>query len=98
MEAALVGPHTFSLEGKVAVVTGATKGLGRAIVEGFARAGASVVVSSRKQQLCEEVAASIEASTGRRAVPLACHVGHWDELDALVERSYDALGRVDVLV
>ena len=65
----------FDLSGKVAVVTGSTKGIGRAMASGLAEAGASVVVSSRKQELCNAVAAEIEKETGRRAFPLACHVG-----------------------
>jgi NAD(P)-dependent dehydrogenase (short-subunit alcohol dehydrogenase family) len=91
-------PDGFSLEGKVALVTGATKGLGRSMVGAFARAGADVVVSSRKPELCDTVAAEIEAETGRRAVPIACHVGRWAEIDSLVERCYVELGRIDVLV
>ena len=54
----------FDLTGKVAIVTGSTKGIGRAMVEGLARAGASVVVSSRKQELCDQVAAEVAAATG----------------------------------
>jgi NAD(P)-dependent dehydrogenase (short-subunit alcohol dehydrogenase family) len=64
---------------------------------GFADAGADVIIASRKLDNCEAVARQVEAR-GRRALPLACHIGHWDELDVLVERSYDAFGRVDVLV
>ncbi len=63
----------------------------------FAEAGADVVIASRKMENCRAVAAEIE-TLGRRALPVACHVGHWDELDGLVEQSYDAFGRVDVLV
>jgi len=63
----------------------------------FARAGADVVITSRKIDACKEVAAEIEAM-GRRAQPVACHVGHWEELDGLVEQAYGAFGRVDVLV
>jgi len=88
----------FDLSGKVAVVTGATKGLGRAIVQGLAEAGADVVVSSRKQELCDEVAAEITASTGRRALGLACHVGEWDAVPAFVDRVVAELGRIDILV
>ena len=54
----------FDLTGKVVIVTGSTKGIGRAMAEGLARAGASVVVSSRKQDLCEQVAAEVQAATG----------------------------------
>jgi NAD(P)-dependent dehydrogenase (short-subunit alcohol dehydrogenase family) len=95
----------FDLTGKVAVVTGSTKGIGRAMVEGLARAGASVVVSSRKQELCDAVAAEIVASLDAASsaspgdvVPLACHVGEWDAIPAFVERVVERFGRIDVLV
>jgi len=88
----------FDLTGKVAIVTGATKGIGRAMVEGLAVAGASVVVSSRKQELCDAVAAEVEAATGRRALPLACHVGDWDLIPTFLERVLAEFGRIDVLV
>jgi NAD(P)-dependent dehydrogenase (short-subunit alcohol dehydrogenase family) len=85
------------LAGKVALITGGSRGLGRAMALGFADAGADVIIASRKLENCEAVAREVEAR-GRQALPLACHIGHWDELDGLVERSYDAFGRVDVLV
>lgn len=88
----------FDLTGKVAVVTGGSRGLGKAIVTAYAEAGADVVVASRKYDACVAVAKEITASTGRRAMPYACHVGHWDELDGLVDAVYDVFGRVDVLV
>jgi NAD(P)-dependent dehydrogenase (short-subunit alcohol dehydrogenase family) len=88
----------FDLSGKVAVVTGGSRGLGREMVLGFARSGADVVVSSRKLDACEELAAEIEAETGRRALPVAAHVGRWEEVDRLVDVVYAELGRVDVLV
>lgn len=88
----------FDLTGKVAIVTGSTKGIGRAMVEGLASAGASVVVSSRKQDLCETVAAEVEAATGSRALPLACHVGDWDAIPAFLDTALRELGRIDVLV
>jgi NAD(P)-dependent dehydrogenase (short-subunit alcohol dehydrogenase family) len=87
----------FDLTGRVALVTGGTRGLGRAIVDVLASAGADIVVSSRKPEACEEVAAEIRA-TGRRAVAVACHVAHWDECEPLVEAAYEAFGRIDVLV
>jgi NAD(P)-dependent dehydrogenase (short-subunit alcohol dehydrogenase family) len=65
---------------------------------GFAAAGADVIISSRKQDACEEVAKEVTSTTGRRALAHACHVGRWDDIDALVTASYDAFGRVDVLV
>jgi NAD(P)-dependent dehydrogenase (short-subunit alcohol dehydrogenase family) len=88
----------FDLSGKVAVVTGSTKGIGRAMVEGLAHAGATVVVSSRKQDLCEQVAKEVEAATGARAFALACHVGDWNGIPAFVESVLSELGRIDVLV
>jgi NAD(P)-dependent dehydrogenase (short-subunit alcohol dehydrogenase family) len=71
--------------------------LGRAMALGFADAGADVIVTSRKLENCQAVAKEVEAK-GRRALAIACHVGHWDELEGLVAQSYDAFGRVDVLV
>jgi len=85
------------LAGKVALVTGGSRGLGRQMVLAFADAGADIVVASRKFQSCKEVATEVEEK-GRRALPVACHVGHWDELDGLVEQAYDAFEHVDVLV
>ena len=88
----------FDLTDRVALVTGGSRGLGREMVLAFARAGADVVVTSRKRAACEEVAALVEEETGRKALPYACHVGHWDELDGLVDAAYERFGRVDVLV
>ena len=89
--------NRFDLSGRVAVVTGGTRGLGLAMAHGFARAGAEVVVVSRKPEACEEVAAALRAE-GAKAAACACHVGHWDRLDGLVEDVYRDFGRVDVLV
>ncbi|WP_426571477.1 SDR family NAD(P)-dependent oxidoreductase [Aquihabitans sp. McL0605] len=86
------------LTGKVAVVTGGSRGIGRAIVQILAEAGADVVIASRKLDACEAAAAEVRASTGRRALPVACHVGHWDECDLLIDRTLAELGRLDVLV
>jgi NAD(P)-dependent dehydrogenase (short-subunit alcohol dehydrogenase family) len=83
--------------GKVVVVTGASKGLGRAMALGFAEAGADVVVASRKLAACEIVAGEIRAM-GRRAVAISCHVGDWDQCAALVDATVAEFGRVDVLV
>ena len=88
----------FDLTGKVALVTGGSRGLGRAMVLAFAAAGADVVVASRKLDACEAVAATVEERTGRRALAVACHVGEWEQLDALADAAYERFGRVDVLV
>ena len=90
--------NVFDLTGKVAIVTGSTKGIGRAMVEGLSAAGASVVVSSRKQELCDEVAEEIRATTGADVLPLACHVGDWDAIPGFVEKVVERFGRIDVLV
>jgi NAD(P)-dependent dehydrogenase (short-subunit alcohol dehydrogenase family) len=87
----------FDLSGRTALVTGATRGLGRAIVRTLATAGADVVVSSRKPEACEQTAEEVRR-LGRRALAHACHVGRWEECDGLVDAAYEAFGRVDVLV
>ena len=87
----------FDLTGRVAVVTGGSRGLGRQMVLAFARAGADVVITSRKLPECEKTAAEVEA-IGRRALPLATHVGYWEQCDRLIDATYDHFGRMDVLV
>ena len=87
----------LDLTGKVALITGGTRGLGHAMALGFARAGADVVVSSRKTEACDATAAQI-VQLGRRAAALPCNVGRWDEVDALAEAAWAAFGRLDVLV
>jgi NAD(P)-dependent dehydrogenase (short-subunit alcohol dehydrogenase family) len=88
----------FGLTGKVAVVTGGSRGIGRAIAGAYASAGANVVIASRKYDACESAAEEITAETGQRALPVACHVGRWADCDALVETVYGEFGRCDVLV
>ena len=87
----------FDLSGKIALVTGGSRGLGYEIVKAFAQAGADVVVTSRKLDACQQVANEVEA-LGRSALAHACHVGHWDEISALVDAAYARFGRVDILV
>jgi NAD(P)-dependent dehydrogenase (short-subunit alcohol dehydrogenase family) len=86
------------LADKVVVVTGATKGLGRAAALGFAQAGATVVVTSRKQEACDATAAAITGQTGCICIAKACHVGDWDAVPAFVDHVVERTGRVDVLV
>jgi NAD(P)-dependent dehydrogenase (short-subunit alcohol dehydrogenase family) len=86
------------LTGKVAVVTGGSRGIGRAIAQRLAEAGAEVVIASRKLEACETAAAEITAATGSRAVGMACHVGRWADCDELIARTVRELGRLDVLV
>jgi len=87
----------FDLSGKVALVTGGSRGLGRAIVLAYAAAGADVVIASRKLEACEALAREVEAM-GRAALPFACHVGRWNDLEILADAAYTRFGKVDVLV
>ena len=87
----------FDLTGKVALVTGASRGIGEAIARCYAAAGASVVLASRTQEALDAVAASIREDGGT-ALPVACHTGDADQVAALVHRVRDELGGVDVLV
>lgn len=91
-------PTGQPLLGKVALVTGGSRGLGKQMVLGFANAGADVVIASRKLDACEELAKEVEAKTGRSALAKACHVGHWDQVEELADAAYERFGRVDVLV
>jgi NAD(P)-dependent dehydrogenase (short-subunit alcohol dehydrogenase family) len=88
----------FDLTDKVAVVTGGSRGIGRAVAHALAAAGADVVIASRKLDNCEATAKEIRAESGRDALAVACHVGRWDECDALVDATYEHFGRCDVLV
>lgn len=87
----------FDMTGKIVLVTGGSRGMGRAMSQGFAVAGADVIITSRKLDACEAVAAEVQ-KMGRRALPIACHIGKWNEIEQLVERAYGEFGRVDVLV
>ena len=81
------------LTGKVAVVTGGSRGIGRAIVQTLAEAGADVVIASRKLDACEAAAEQVRASTGRQAVAIACHVGRWGDCDRLIAGTLARAGR-----
>jgi NAD(P)-dependent dehydrogenase (short-subunit alcohol dehydrogenase family) len=88
----------FDLTGRVVIITGGSRGLGREIAFGCAHAGADVVIASRKLAACEETAAEIEKATGRQAMPYALHAGRWEQLEPFVEAVYGRFGRVDVLI
>lgn len=93
--------NLFDLTGKVAVITGSTKGIGKAIAQHMAYHGANVVVSSRKADACEEVAREINEAVGEgrgSATPIACHIGHKEQLEQLVAETHDRLGKIDILV
>jgi NAD(P)-dependent dehydrogenase (short-subunit alcohol dehydrogenase family) len=92
-----VSDALFDLTGKVAVVTGGSRGLGREMVLAFAAHGADVVIASRKLGPCEELAAEV-STLGRGALAVACHVANWDDCDALVASTMQRFGRIDVLV
>jgi NAD(P)-dependent dehydrogenase (short-subunit alcohol dehydrogenase family) len=88
----------FSLAGKVAVITGGSRGLGLEMARAFAQAGARLVIASRKADACEAAAAEIERASGQTCAGVACHVGKWSDCDRLAEAAYAKFGRVDVLV
>jgi len=89
----------FDLSGKVAIVTGSSRGIGRAIAEALAEQGARVVISSRKQDACDEVANAINARHGdERAISVAANISSKDDLQNLVDETRKAFGKIDVLV
>src|SRR5258708_13087427 len=87
----------FDLTGMVAVVTGSSRGIGRAIAEALALAGAKVVVSSRKEAACAAVVEAI-AAAGGTAIGVPCNIGHKDQLAALVRQTRERLGAIHILV
>lgn len=89
---------TFDLTGKNAIVTGSSRGIGRAIAEALAAHGANVIISSRKQSVCEEVAGGINAQGGGRAVAIAASISSKSEVGRLVASARSKLGAIDILV
>ena len=87
----------FDLTGKVALITGGSRGLGLQMARAFADHGADLIIVSRKLDACEAAAEEARAK-GRRALALAAHVGKWDEIDRMLEAAYAAFGRIDILV
>ncbi|MEE4361265.1 MAG: glucose 1-dehydrogenase [Pseudomonadales bacterium] len=87
----------FDLTGKVALITGGSRGLGREMALAFARRGARLVIASRKQAQCDATAEELRA-LGAEVLPIACHVADWSQCDALVDAALEHFGRIDVLV
>jgi len=85
------------LQDKVAIITGASRGIGQAIAQVFAREGAALALCGRKQETLDQAAQDL-ASSGARVLPLACHVGRAQDLERLVERVNAEFGRIDILV
>ena len=87
----------LDFKGKVALVTGGSRGLGREMTLALAQRGADVVIASRKAEVCEAVAEEARRS-GVEALPYACHVGHWGQLGELADAAYERFGKVDILI
>ena len=88
----------FDLTGRTAIVTGGSRGLGRAMAFGLARAGCNVVIASRNLDSCRETADAITAATGVKTLPVSVHVGRWESIDELVTTSYNHFGTIEVLI
>jgi NAD(P)-dependent dehydrogenase (short-subunit alcohol dehydrogenase family) len=91
-------PASFDLTGRTALVTGGSRGIGWEIVSTLARAGADVIIVSRKAEACQRAAAEVTADTGRRAYSLPGNVSDWAECDRVADAAYQRAGRVDILV
>jgi NAD(P)-dependent dehydrogenase (short-subunit alcohol dehydrogenase family) len=91
-------PPGFDLAGRTALVTGGSRGLGRAMAYGLSRCGAHVIVASRNGEACVEFAAELTKTTGVPARGIAAHVGRWTDLDRLADEAWSAFGSVEVLV
>lgn len=87
----------FDFSGKTVLVTGGSRGLGYEMVKAFAEQGADTIIVSRKLDACEEVAEEVR-KLGRKALALSAHCGKWEEIDPMIEKAYEAFGKVDILV
>lgn len=87
----------LNFDGKVALITGGSRGLGYQMAKALAERGADIIVASRKVEACEKVAEEVRG-LGRRALAIGAHCGKWDEIDRLIETAYAEFGRVDILV
>jgi NAD(P)-dependent dehydrogenase (short-subunit alcohol dehydrogenase family) len=90
--------NRIDLDGRVAVITGGSRGIGKAIAYAYAEHGADVVIASRKLDNCEAVANDITEKTGRKTLAVATHVGKWEECNALADKVLETFGRCDILV
>ncbi|MCH2457282.1 MAG: SDR family NAD(P)-dependent oxidoreductase, partial [Henriciella sp.] len=87
----------FDFSGKTVLVTGGSRGLGYQMVKAFAEQGADTIIVSRKLNACEEVAEEVRG-LGRKALALSAHCGKWEEIDPMIERAYEAFGKIDILI
>lgn len=87
----------FDFTGKTVLVTGGSRGLGYQMVKAFAEQGADTIIVSRKLDACEEVAEEVR-SLGRKALALSAHCGKWEEIDAMIDKAYEAFGKIDILI
>lgn len=89
--------HVIDMADKIVLITGGSRGLGRAMAIGFAKAGANIAITSRKIESCEDAANEVRA-LGREAFAYGCHVGYWEQCDKLIDAVYEHFGRVDILI